>query len=315
MCTGIRFIDKDNNLYFGRNLDIECDCGQTVIVTPRNFKFKLNEMPDIVINKAIIGMGISLPQTPLYFDAANEDGLCMAGLNFPGNAYFYEHIEEGKMNITPNEFLMWTLGTFSKVSEVEEQLSNVRLINEPVSPQIPVAPLHWIISDAEKSIVVEQTKDGLKVYENTVGVLTNNPSFPWHLTNLNNYVGISNQDKAPTQWSNQKVKAFGVGSGTVGLPGDSTPPSRFVRAAYALHSYPDVDGEIENVTKFFNILRNVAMPLGTVVNLDGKQEFTVYTSCYSAISKTYYYEKYNDFNTKKYKLNEENMNADDLVIF
>lgn len=315
MCTGIRFTDAQNNLFFGRNLDVEQEYGEKVIVTPRNFHFPMKHMEDLTVKRAIIGMGISVPGLPLYFDCANEDGLCIAGLNFPGNAYFIDEPVEGKTNITPYEFMVWAVSEFTNVADLKKALENVCLVNTPVAPSMPVAPLHWIISDSKETITVEQTKAGLNVYENKVHVMTNNPEFPWQVTNLNNYLGLTNNDKEPTKWSDQELKAFGVGTGGFGLPGDSTPPSRFVRAAYLVHSYPQVEGETANVAKFFNILKNVAMPLGTVTNVHGQDEWTVYSSCYSVATKTYYYDRHNDFNTKAYTLNDENINASDLVIY
>lgn len=315
MCTGIRFTNTKNELFFGRNLDVESSYGEKVIVTPRNYVIPMKHMDNLTVERAIIGMGITAGPLPLYFDCCNENGLCIASLNFPRNAFYNDKTVEGKENIAPYEFMLWVTSKFDKVSDVKAALENVHFMNTPVCEQMPVAPLHWIISDADECIVVEPTKDGIKVYDDKVGVLTNNPTFDWHMGNLHNYLGLSVQDRDNTDWNGQPVEAFGVGTGSIGLPGDSTPPARFVRAAWYNKTYPTLENEKENVAKLFNILKNVAMPKGAVVSTHGVDEFTVYSSCYSADTKTYYYDTYNDFNTKACQMNEENMNSAELTIF
>ncbi|MBU3852160.1 MAG: choloylglycine hydrolase [Candidatus Paralactobacillus gallistercoris] len=316
MCTGLRFTDTDGNLFFGRNLDVESSYGEKVLVTPRNYPLPYKFLEDGKTTKAIIGMGIMAGDYPMYFDACNENGLGIAGLNFPRFAYFPKETVAGKKNMTPYEFMLWVMEEFDTVAEAKQGLQELSLIDSPFSPQMPVAPLHWIISDKEGALVVEATKEhGVQVYDNPVGVLTNNPDFPWHMMNLNNYVGLNPNDAKATMWSKQEVKGLGVGTGSLGLPGDSIPASRFVKVAYLNANYPTVKTEAENVAKFFNILKAVAMVDGSVVNEAGKREFTVYTACYSANTKTYYYNRYNDFEMKKVQMNDENMNADKVTIY
>ena len=316
MCTGLRFNDPEGNLYFGRNLDVESSYGEKVLVTPRNYNLPYKFLEDSKTTKAIIGMGIMAGDYPMYFDCCNENGLGIAGLNFPRYAYFTDGPVDGKTNMAPYEFMVWVMEEFDTVKEAKEALKNLNLVNSPFSPQMPVAPLHWIISDKEESIVVEQTeKDGLKVYDNKVGVLTNNPDYPWHMENLDNYAGLTPHDAKTQSWNGQEVRPLGVGTGSLGLPGDSIPASRFVKIAYLNANYPAVTGEKANVAKFFNMLKSVAMIQGSVINEQGKDEFTVYTACYSTATKTYYYNRYNDFDIKSVQLTEKDMNASQVTIY
>lgn len=316
MCTGLRFTDGKGNLYFGRNLDVGQDYGEKVIVTPRNYPLPYKFLDDTKTTKAVVGMGIVVDDYPSYFECINEDGLGIAGLNFPHFAKFSDQPEDGKTNLASYEIMMWVTQNFAKVEDVKQALKNVNLVNEAINSSFAVAPLHWIISDKEESIVVEVSKQyGMKVFDNGLDVLTNSPDFSWQVTNLGNYTGLSPHDAVDQTWNKESVGPWGVGTGSLGLPGDSIPASRFVKAAYLNANYPVVEGEAANVAKFFNILKSVAMIKGSVVNKKGQDEFTVYTACYSQLTKTYYYNLYNDFEVKKIKLNDENMNASSLTIY
>ncbi|WP_242333827.1 choloylglycine hydrolase [Limosilactobacillus urinaemulieris] len=315
MCTGLRFTDPEGNLYFGRNLDVGIDYGKKLIITPRNYPLPYKFLDDSKTVKATIGMGIVMDDYPLYFDCCNEDGLCIAGLNFPHYAQFSDGPVEGKTNLAPYELMMWVTQEFSSVAEVKQALKNVNLVNKALIDSLPVAPLHWLISDQHEAIVLEQSRQyGLRVFENHLGVLTNSPDFAWQMTNLCNYTGLTPHDAKPQTWTKQNIIPLGVGTGSIGLPGDSVPASRFVKAAYLNANYPTVEGETANVAKFFNILKAVAMVKGSVVNVKGKYEYTVYTACYSAKTKTYYYNLYNDFNLHSCQLTDDQINSNKLIV-
>ena len=324
MCTGVRFTDIDNNLFFGRNLDVPASYGQKVMVTPRNFDIPMKHIDDIKTSKAIIGMGIVSNNYPLYFDAANENGLGVINLNFPTHKinnkiekdleFFYYSYElvENKINITSYEFITWILENFDKVEDIKNyNLSNkINFIDTPLNEQIGTKPAHWLITDNEQSIVVEPMRDGIKVYDNPVGVVTNDPTFDWHLMNLNQYLGINYNDKEPIIWGNKQLHALGVGSGSLGMPGDWTPASRFVKVAYINNFYPTQDCEEKNVSRLFNTLKSVAMPEGCVN--DG---ISVYSSCYSTKTKTYYYDRHDHFQIFSHTMTDETINAKDITIF
>lgn len=311
MCTGVRFTDNNNNLFFGRNLDVPASYGQKIMITPRNYKIPFKHVDDIVTTKAMIGIGITAGDYPLYFDAANENGLCIANLNFPKFATYLDNEVEGKQNITSYEFMTWILQNFDTVEEIKsfDLEKNLSFINTPLNEQMGTAPAHWLISDATASIVVEPSPRGVKVYDNPVGVLTNNPEFDWHLMNLNNYLGMNPVGKDATKWGDAELWTLGVGTGAFGMPGDWTPPSRFVKVAYVNHFYPTQDTEEKNVTRLFNTLKSVAMPEGAV---DG--EVTIYSSCYSSATKTYYFDTYNEFNLQSHTMSDEEMTKDSITI-
>ena len=152
MCTAVAYKTKDH--YFGRNLDYEFSYNETVTVTPRNYPLRFRRMGDMPNHYAMIGMAFVQEDYPLYYDATNEKGLSMAGLNFPGNAY-YKPEDPDKDNITPFEFIPWILGQCATVPEVREKLSGLSLFKEDFNPKLPLSPLHWMISDKDESIVVE----------------------------------------------------------------------------------------------------------------------------------------------------------------
>lgn len=295
MCTGVRFSDNEGNMYFGRNLDWTEGYGQKVVLTPRGYKYQsafLGEMESK--NGAIIGMAIVVENTPLYFDCANESGLAIAGLNFPGYAHYEKDAVEGKTNVAAYEFPLWVVMNFSTVDEVEEALKNTAIVAKPINEQFPVSELHFIIGDKNRSIVVEYTEKGMEIFKNDVDILTNQPGYAWHQENLRNYMNLEPKRPAEVKWGKQKLVPFGSGSMMRGIPGDYYSPSRFVRAAYLNTHYPVKNNEDENVIRLFHTLTGVAMIDGAAAMDSGKFEKTIYTGGYSTASKTYYYNTYDN---------------------
>ena len=294
MCTSIRFNDDKGNMFFGRNLDWSNAYGQKVVITPRKYRYKSAFLGEVTGASALIGMGIVADGVPLYFDCANEWGLAIAGLNFPGYASYEQSAVEGKTNVAAYEFPLWVTLIFKTVSEAEKALKNVAIVAKPINEQYPVSQLHWIIGDKERSIVVEYTARGMEVYENDVDVLTNQPGYGWHKENLRNYMNLFPQMPKEVRWSKAKMTPFGTGSLTHGLPGDYYSPSRFVRVAYLNTHYPVQSDEASNVSRLFHTLAGVAMIDGASMMADGAFEKTIYTGGYSALTQTYYYNTYED---------------------
>ncbi len=285
MCTAISF--KSGDLYFGRTLDNEFSFGEQLTVIPRNFKFDFRFSEPVTSHYAIIGMGIVKSNYPLLFDAMNEKGLCVAGLNFVGNAH-YNSVDNSKCNVAVFEFIPWLLSNFSSVDEVKYALKTVNLVDAAFDDQLPVAQLHWMISDKDASIVVESVKDGLKVYDDPVGVLTNNPTFPEQVFRLNDYMHLS--PKAPENYFCKELglQVYSKGMGALGLPGDLSSTSRFVRAAFVKCNSVECSEEMMCVNQFFHILNSVNQPKGCNIADGGKYEYTVYTSCCNADKGIYY---------------------------
>ena len=285
MCTAAAFQTK--NFYFGRTLDYECSYGECVTVTPRRYPFSFRHMGRLDVHYAMIGMAHVADGYPLYYDAVNEAGLGMAGLNFVGNAQYAE-VREGKENVAQFELIPWILGRCATVREA------LNLVGTPFSERYPAAQLHWLLADKDEAVVIESMADGLHVYDDPAGVLTNNPPFPQQLFNLNNYMALS-----PRQPENRFSGALGLhcysrGMGALGLPGDLSSMSRFVRVAYTKLNAVCRDTEAENVSQFFHILGAVEQQRGCCEVEPGAYEYTIYTSCCNAALGVYYYTTYDN---------------------
>ncbi|MDO4612030.1 MAG: choloylglycine hydrolase [Candidatus Saccharibacteria bacterium] len=314
MCTAIRFNDDKNNFFFGRNLDWTTDYGEKVIVTPRNFKYSSAFLGEMTPKAgAIIGMAIIEEGKPLYFDCANEAGLAIAGLNFPGYAKYEEAEVSGKTNVAAYEFPLFITLNFSSVDEAEAALKNTAIVAKPVNEKYPVAPLHYIIADKNRSIVVEYTKNGMEIHHNEVDVLTNQPGFNWHHENLRNHLNLFPNFPPEVKWRNTRMSAFGTGALMQGLPGGYSPADRFVRIAYFHTHYPVKSSESENLTRLFKTLSSVSMIEGGGLADDGKFEVTIYTSGYSSASKTYHFNTYEDQILKSYPLASYNLDQAELI--
>ena len=242
MCTAATYRTKD--FYFGRTLDYDFSYGDEVVITPRNFPFHFIEKGTINSHFAMIGMSCVMEGYPLYYDAVNENGLGMAGLNFVGNAFYNESRKE-KDNIAQFEFIPWILCQCTNVKEARSLLERINMLNVSFNDRLPVAQLHYIISDKNESITVEPLKEGIKVYENPVGVLTNNPPFDMQMLMLNNYMNLSAGPPENRFAKKLCLKEYGRGMGAIGLPGDLSSQSRFVRAAFVKMNSVSGEGEEE----------------------------------------------------------------------
>lgn len=314
MCTGVRFSDDKGQMFFGRNLDWSTGYGQKVVITPKNYTYYaafLGEMKSKT--GAIIGMAIIEENVPLYFDCANEAGLAIAGLNFPGYAKYEVAAVDGKTNVAAYEFPLYVAMNFGSVDEAEKALKDVAIVAKPINEKFPVSELHFIIGDGKRSIVVEYTERGMEIFDNPVDVLTNQPGYGWHKENLRNYMNLFPQMPKSVNWSKAEMAPFGSGSLMRGLPGDYYAPSRFVRVAYLNTHYPVKSTEEENVSRLFHTLTGVAMIDGAAQMADGKCEITVYTGGYSAATKTYYYSTYENPAITAVKMGEHNLDAAELV--
>ncbi len=246
---------------------------------------------------------------PLYYDATNEKGLSMAGLNFPGNAD-YKAERDDCDNIAPFEFIPWLLGQCADLREARRLLARVQLINLPFSAQLPLAPLHWLIADQSGSIVVEPLPEGLKIYENPVGVLTNNPPFDYQLFHLNNYMQLSREQPRNSFAQGLELQPYCLGMGAMGLPGDLSSASRFVRAAFTKLNSVSGTSESESVSQFFHILGSVAQQRGCARAGDGRYEITVYSSCCNMDKGVYYYTTYENSQISAVDMRKENLDGE-----
>ena len=300
MCTAICY--RSNASYFGRNLDLDCGYGEGVVITPRNYEIKMRCKGPITSHYAMIGMAAVVNDYPLYYEAVNEKGLCIAGLNFPENCV-YRRFAEGKDNVTPFELIPWILAQCACADEARALLEKINLVDISFSEQLPLSPLHWMISDKKYSIVAEPLKDGLKIYDDPFEVLTNNPPFEYHYTNVSNYMGLSAGSTTSQFGKRIPAKNYSLGMGALGLPGDYSSASRFIKALFVKENSVSEHNEKSNVNQFFHILNSVAMPKGCV-RADQGFEYTRYSSCCNADTGSYYYTTYDALEIRAIHMHE-----------
>lgn len=310
MCTAISYKTKDS--YFGRNLDLEKTYGERVVITPRRFPLTFRCVPALKAHFALIGMAAVVQEYPLYFEATNEKGLSMAGLNFPDNAD-YKDIDKGKNNVSPFELIPYILGQCADINEAKSLLSRINIVKINFNQELPLSPLHWLLADQEKSVTVECVKEGLKLYDNPFGVLTNNPTFDYHIMNLNNYMGL-HEGLSENRFSKRReMKNYSLGLGAYGLPGDFSSASRFVRAVFIKEKSLSGESEKESVSQFFHMLSSVAMPRGCVLTRDGEYEYTRYSSCCNVNKGIYYYTTYDNSTIRSVNMNDYNLEGEELI--
>ena len=311
MCTAITYQTKDH--YFGRNLDLEYSYQETVTITPRNYPLLFRKEQTLHHHYAMIGMALVEDGYPLYYDATNEKGLSIAGLNFPGNAVYYP-FKEGADNITPFELIPWILGQCVTVADAEIKLKRLNLLDLPFSREYPLSPLHWIVADRERSIVVEPMVEGLRICDNPVGVLTNNPPFDYHMYNLKNYMNLTRDEPVSRFSDGLSLSPYSRGMGAIGLPGDLSSGSRFVRAAFTKLNAVSGDTESESISQFFHILGSVAQQQGCV-RVGSDYEKTVYSSCCNTDKGIYYYTTYENSQITAVDMFSEDLNGSRVICY
>ncbi|WP_294187206.1 choloylglycine hydrolase [uncultured Clostridium sp.] len=317
MCTALNISSKEGKYFFGRNMDLAYTFNQEVIMMPRSYEFKDIVSGNIITNnRAILGMGTIIDNHPTIADGMNENGLAAAGLNFAGYAFFEKELSKEKTNVTPYDFIQWILSNHDTVEEVKKSIENIELVDIPINEKTPCPTLHWMVSDKSgKSIVIEKTKEKFAFYDNTVGVMTNNPTFDWHLTNLNEYMFITPNNPKNTEWSNQELTPLGIGAGTLGIPGDFASVSRFVRIAYIRANMPEINNDINAVTQFFHMLDYVKMVKGGVITPEGLEDLTLYSSCMNLEDCIYYYKNYDNNRINTIDMKKEELEGKDLIVY
>ncbi len=304
MSTAIRFTDNSRHMYFGRNYDDDRIYGAHVAITPQGFSAPYAFENDAPVSHAIIGMANVFHGTPMYFDCANEAGLGVAALQFTGYAAYENDAVDGKTNIAAYEFPLWVAATFTSVDEVENALHDVAIVGKPISLAMGLPMYHWMIADVERSIVVEYTSSGMHIYHDSVDTLTSQPTFDWHMENLRNYVNITEEPVPSAKWDTAILHPYGAGLGMRGIPGDPYSPSRFVRAAFLNAHYPEKDTEKDNVNRMFHTLEGVSVVEGSAQTVNHTYQHTLYTSCFSARTQTYYYRTWDDITLHTIPLGE-----------
>lgn len=304
MCTAATYKTKD--FYFGRTLDYEFSYGDNITITPRNYPFDFRFEGKNDNHYAIIGMAHIANDYPLYYDAVNEKGVCIAGLNFVGNAVYSKPCD-GKQNVAQFELIPWILCQCKDMQEVRKLLDNINITDTAFSEQLLPAQLHYIISDKNECITLECMADGMKIHENSIGVLTNNPPFDVQMFEFSKYMSLSPKQPKNEYVEKLDLQYYSRGMGAIGLPGDLSSPSRFAKVAFTKLNSKSADTEEDSVSQFFHILNSVDQQRGCCEVADGKYEITIYTSCCNADKGIYYYTTYNC-----HKINAVDMHRVDL---
>ncbi len=307
MCTALSLTNKDH--YFGRTLDLDRSYGEEICILPRRCPLTFHQMGRRENHYALIGMAAVVGQVPLFYDCANEYGLAMAGLNFPGNAC-YHPIQSDRDNIAPFELLPWILCQCKTIADARKLLAKCNIVNISFSDTLSNTPLHWMIADREGSLVVESTADGLHVYDNPAGVMTNNPPFPLQLFNLNNYRKLQVDNGENTFAANLPLANYCQGLGAMGLPGDVSSMSRFVRIAFGRAHAVCTPEETASVGQFFHLLSSVEMNRGICRTTEGTWDVTVYTSCMNTDRGLYYYTTYENRQIGCVDIHKTNLEGD-----
>ncbi len=281
---------------------------------PRRFPLAFREKGTVNEHYAMIGMATVVSGVPLFYEAANECGLSIAGLNFPGNAYYMPK-EEGKDNIAPFEFIPWILCQCKDIEDSKKLISRINIADISFSEKLPNSPLHWIISDKMQSLVVEMMKNGLYIHENPIGILTNNPPFEYHLENLERYSYLRNDNAEVDKKTGLPYDFYCQGLGAVGLPGDVSSMSRFVRAAFGKKNSICHEDEESSVGQFFHLLSSVEMQRGICKTDSGKFDITVYSACINTDKGLYYYTTYGNRRISCVDMHRENLDGAQISRF
>lgn len=307
MCTAISY--RSNQFYFGRTLDHDESYQEEVTVIPRNFPIPRLDHP--AHHYAIIGMAHIANDCPLLYDGCNEKGLAMAGLNFVGFARYGCPIDNAQ-NIPAYSLISCVLGSCSTVADARIYLESIHITNESFSKDLPSPHLHWIVADKQESITVEACVDGLHIHENPMGILTNNPPFEQQLLHLSNFMMLT--EKPPrNQFPGRKdLPVYSNGMGAIGLPGDYSSQSRFVRASFLCGSAIRESTEIGCVTQFFHILDSVGQIDGCCQLPNGNYEKTIYSSCCNCEAGIYYYTSYSNRQITSVHMHQCNLDSKQL---
>ncbi len=311
MCTAIKISGKKQ--LFGRTLDVESSYGEKIIISKRKFDFKFSAPAYSPYQYAMLGVGCVRENYPLYFDAINEKGLAIAALSFRGNAVYHRK-DSSKYNVASFEFIPWVLSGCASVAEAKELISKANITDDSFRADMPPSPLHFIISDKESSITVESLKEGIRIYENHLGVLTNNPAFDSQISNASAYMYLDSRQPKNKIAPDANLEHISRGMGAFGMPGDFSSQSRFVRALFVKnHTESNIEGG--EISGFFHATDSVTVPYGCVLNEGGEKTYTVYTACMDMESITYYFTTYECRLIRAVNLFEKDINGEGLLSF
>lgn len=314
-CSSFTFGAEDNTQFLSRTMDFSMYTDSGVVIVPRNFEMEVRQNELRKGKYAFLGMAAYKLQFPIFYDGINEKGVAGATLYYPGFATYTEK-KDARGGVNPLRVVSYILANAGSLDEAIALFETIEIINESNSILGVVPPLHYIFSDSTgRSIIVEPDPDGIKIHQDTIGVMTNSPNYEWHEANLRNYIGVNPRSKEPIQTSTKTFSPFGQGSGTFGLPGDYTPSSRFLRTAYMKFYASEPKNEIEGVTQIFHMLAPVEVPKGAVIHQNGHNDYSVYMTAMCTTSLRYYFCEYDNRRIKCVSLHQADLSNEKLEIF
>lgn len=308
MCTAMTMQTTEGEAFFGRTMDFSFPLDPELYIVPRHHVWRNNRKSAKIFNQySFIGIGQDISDL-IFVDGVNEMGFAAAALYFPGYAHYEEidYPDTNKISIAAIELVNFLLGMCASVSQAEAIMQKITIIGVEDSLTNSVAPLHWMVTDKSgRSMVIENTESGLHLYDNPIGVLSNSPDFHWHLTNLRNFLNLSPNQSEKEQWGEVELTPFGQGCGTIGLPGDYSPPSRFVRTSFQKSHTPTPSSGREAVITAFHIMEGVSIPKGIVTTQRGTDDFTQYTAFMNINTGEYFYKTYYNCQIMKAELHSD----------
>lgn len=327
-CSSIAWDTKDGKHIWGRNFDFNSIAESFTMVVPRNFEYYTSgtefdhnlSLENVVKSKyAAVGLGtMSMKTTPVFYDGINEKGLMGGQLYYADFASFPDEVKPNSKPLNPGFVVSQALLQCASVEEVIDLLTKqYTVINEELAETLPT--VHWAFSDRSgETIIVEPDNQQMTIYRHTAGVLTNSPSYDWHKQNLLSYLNVQNTEFPDRNMDGVEVKKPFKGTGALGLPGDFTAQSRFIRASFLKYYGIKGKNEDQGIEYFFHLLDNVAMPLGMIKVADGDDpsayDETIYSSAMCAESKKFYWRSYENSRIHCVDLNLELDNSDIKLI-
>jgi choloylglycine hydrolase len=323
-CTGIRLTATDGTVVRARTLEFGVDLQSDVIMVPRGYA-RTGSTPDgkegLKWKAKYASVGANGVGLPFIFDGLNEKGLAIGLFYFPNTAGYmtYNAADAGK-TLAPWEMGSWILENFATIEEVRDNAGKIVVPEVVFKAWGFVPPVHYVVYDASgKSIVIEYVNGKLNIHDNPLGAMSNSPTFDWHMTNLRNYVNFSFVNVPPVQLGSVKLTGLGQGTGMLGLPGDFTPPSRFVRAvAFSQSVLPSKTGN-DAVLQAFHILNNFDIPKGAARDHEKDEhgnivaDYTTWTSASDLNAKRFYFRTFENSQIRMVDLMKMNIDAKDIA--
>lgn len=305
MCTAITFSTDDKLHFLARTMDFSFELDASPVYIPRKHQFN-SLVPDSTFTTqySFIGAGKDV-NGYVFADGLNETGFAIASLYFEKNAHYSNIAQPDLLNLSSTDMVAWALGNITSVADFEQKYTTVNIM-AIVNPLLGVnVPLHWLVSDKTGAAgVLEITQDGAKFYRNQVGVMTNSPQFPWHMDNLSHYANLQPTEHAPKKYGDYITVTDGPGSGALGLPGDYTSASRFIRSAFLRENSDTSAGLHSGLTSIVHILNAVDIPKNAKITKKGASDYTQYKGIMDLSNLSYYFMGYDTFTLQQVDLTQ-----------